>query len=236
MKVRRSRAEQREDTRRRLLDAARRVFVRRGFHGSSLDLVADEAGFTKGAVYSRFDSKADLFLALLEERIAARAEEMAAEAAAQHGTVAIGAAMGRQLGRRLQHDEAWQLAVIEFRVHAARDPVLNRRYAALHAKTRRGIATLIVREAAEVDEPAPAAVDDVARGALALAIGTVLERAVEREAFPPELSEPAFGAVPRRSAAMAITSSSIWRTLGYLKGFRALSCRNLTPTFSINSS
>lgn len=194
---RRTRDEQREDTRRRLLDAARRVFVRRGFHGSSLDLVAEEAGFTKGAVYSRFDSKADLFLALLAERVAERIVEMEAEAEVQHGTVAIGAAMGRQWDARLRQEEAWQLAVIEFRVHAARDPALNRRYAALHAKTRSAIATLITREAAEVGEAAPASVDDVARAALALGIGAVLERAVEREAFPPDLNERVHRALAR---------------------------------------
>lgn len=197
MTSRRTRDEQREDTRRRLLDAARRVFVRRGFHGSSLDLVAEEAGFTKGAVYSRFDSKADLFLALLEERIAERVMEMEAEAEAQHGTVAIGAAMGRQWDARLRQEEAWQLAVIEFRVHAARDPALNRRYAALHAQTRHAIAGLIAREAAEVGAAAPASVDDVARAALALGIGAVLERAVEREAFPPDLNERVHRALAR---------------------------------------
>jgi AcrR family transcriptional regulator len=61
-----------EDTRRRLLEAARRVFLKRGWFGTSLEMIVREAGLTKGAVYSRFKSKADLFLALLEERIGER--------------------------------------------------------------------------------------------------------------------------------------------------------------------
>src|SRR5881396_2434576 len=56
-------------TRQHLLDAAAIVFTRNGFHGSTLDEVASTAGFTKGAVYSNFKSKDDLFLALLDERI-----------------------------------------------------------------------------------------------------------------------------------------------------------------------
>lgn len=188
MRARRTRDEQREDTRRRLLDAARRVFAKRGFHGASLDLVAEEAGFTKGAVYSRFESKADLFLALLDERVTERVAEMEAEAAVQHGPLALGAAIGRQWDARVQKEEAWQLAVIEFRVHAARDPVLKRRYAALHARTRQAIAGLVEREAAELGEPAPAT-EDLARAALALGIGTVLERAAEGATFPSDLSE-----------------------------------------------
>ena len=58
-----------------LLAAARRVFLARGYHGSTLDAIASEAGFSKGVVYSQFESKSDLFLALLDERIAERAAE-----------------------------------------------------------------------------------------------------------------------------------------------------------------
>ena len=53
-------------TRRHLLEAAGVVFARQGFHGATLDEVAATAGFTKGAVYSNFTSKDDLFLALGE--------------------------------------------------------------------------------------------------------------------------------------------------------------------------
>ncbi len=56
----------RAQTRQYLLQAAAQVFAERGFHGASLDEVAAAAGFTKGAVYSNFKNKEDLFLALLE--------------------------------------------------------------------------------------------------------------------------------------------------------------------------
>ena len=57
-------------TRQHLLDAAAIVFTRDGFHGATLDAVASTAGFTKGAVYSNFKNKEDLFLELLDDRIA----------------------------------------------------------------------------------------------------------------------------------------------------------------------
>jgi AcrR family transcriptional regulator len=56
-------------TRQHLLDAAAIVFARNGFHGSTLDEVAATAGFSKGAVYSNFKSKDDLFLELLHDRV-----------------------------------------------------------------------------------------------------------------------------------------------------------------------
>jgi AcrR family transcriptional regulator len=56
-------------TRTHLLEAAAIVFAKKGFHGASLDEVATAAGFTKGAVYSNFASKEDLFLALIDYRV-----------------------------------------------------------------------------------------------------------------------------------------------------------------------
>ena len=55
-------------TREHLLAAAADVFASRGYHGATLDEVAETAGFTKGAVYSNFASKEDLFLALTQRR------------------------------------------------------------------------------------------------------------------------------------------------------------------------
>ena len=65
----------RQQTREYLLQAAAQVFAERGFYAATLDEVAAAAGFTKGAVYSNFKNKEDLFLALLED---AYAREMTA--------------------------------------------------------------------------------------------------------------------------------------------------------------
>src|SRR5436853_2210085 len=171
------RDEQREDTRRRLLDAARRVFLRRGFHATSLDLVADEAGFSKGAVYSQFASKADLFLALVDERFTQRITEMEALTAEAHGVAELGTAIGKKWETKLRVDEEWSLLMIEFRVHAARDTALNRRYGGLHARLRDALAATIDREAEQNRELLPIPTVSIARAALALATGSVLERA-----------------------------------------------------------
>ena len=64
-------------TRERLLDAARNVFARSGFHGASVEEIASEAGFSTGALYSNFDGKEELFLALMEREIDEHAREIA---------------------------------------------------------------------------------------------------------------------------------------------------------------
>ena len=71
--TRRSRAARQADTRARLMDCAPDVFLRHGFHAATLETIALQAGVTKGAVYSNFASKAQLFLevsnARMEERL-----------------------------------------------------------------------------------------------------------------------------------------------------------------------
>jgi AcrR family transcriptional regulator len=63
------RSARKAETRARLLEAAARVYARRGFNGATLEEVAAEAGFTKGAVYGHFGSKENLLLALMEEHL-----------------------------------------------------------------------------------------------------------------------------------------------------------------------
>src|SRR5919106_5975705 len=71
-----SRKENQAHTRTCLLEAATKVFTRRGLEQASVDEVAEEAGYTKGAFYANFKSKEELFLAMLDERFGERIEEV----------------------------------------------------------------------------------------------------------------------------------------------------------------
>jgi AcrR family transcriptional regulator len=182
MRERVSRAAQVELNHARLMQAARRVFVKRGYHAASLDEVASSAGFTKGVVYARFASKAEMMLALLEARIAERAAQMQELVAAMpRARDAVGPALARQWMEVTRPDTDWQLLVLEFRVHAARDRALNAKFRALHARMRDAIA------AAYAGVPAIVPPDDLARIAMALTEGVALERAVDPDGFSAEL-------------------------------------------------
>src|ERR1051325_4283827 len=135
MSPRLTRAEQNDRNRALLLAAARRVFLERGYYAATLEQIADEAGFSKGVVYSRFASKADMFLALLEERITERAAQNADLAGRLAGTGDFGAVLDLAL-RAERTAPGWRLLVTEFRIHAVRDPELSRRHAALRAASR----------------------------------------------------------------------------------------------------
>lgn len=68
---RRTRAEQRAETRARLVEAAGEVFAAHGFEGASIDEITERAGYTRGAFYSNFTDKAELLIELSEARMAA---------------------------------------------------------------------------------------------------------------------------------------------------------------------
>src|SRR5919201_6585711 len=121
--MRLKRAEKVERNRDALLAAARRVFLDRGYTAATLEAIAEEAGFSKGLVYSQFDSKADLFLALLDERIAERAAQnrrVAEGLAGAEGFIAL----FKDYDREASANAGWVRLLVEFRAHAASDPAL----------------------------------------------------------------------------------------------------------------
>ncbi|HEY7483517.1 MAG TPA: TetR/AcrR family transcriptional regulator [Streptosporangiaceae bacterium] len=181
------RAEKNEQTRRRLLNAARRLFVVHGFHGTSLDAIAEAAGFSKGAVYSQFDSKADVFLALLADRIDDRIAQIRSALGTGSVTGDVAATI-RQWAAVLRTDLPWTLLVIEFRIHAARDSALNARYAELHARFRDAITEMVTGVATDAGLRSGEIADFVA-GQLALGTGAALERAAAGEEFSDALTE-----------------------------------------------
>lgn len=115
-----TRAERSEQTRAELIDAARRVFLQRGFHGASLDEISAEAGYTTGAVYSRFGGKDELFLAVVDDHLDRRARlysdaALAAEdfESAHREVIRAAVAAGRE-------EPGWTPLLMEFWTHAAR--------------------------------------------------------------------------------------------------------------------
>jgi AcrR family transcriptional regulator len=177
-----SRVEQTERNRGLVLEAARGVFMQRGYHGATLEQIAESAGFSKGVVYSQFESKFDLFLSLLEARIEERAG-LHASLVERFGRDGGIRALVEHLAREDRADPRWSLLVVEFRVHAARDPDLNRRYAAAHARTVQALADSLARVAERSGERLLLEPAVMAEVALATAFGSMLEQAANPDAM-----------------------------------------------------
>jgi AcrR family transcriptional regulator len=182
MSPRLSRAEQNDRNRALLLAAARQVFLDRGYFAATLEQIADEAGFSKGVVYSRFASKADMFLALLEDRIEERAAQNAELARQLAGSGNFAAVL--DLAQRAERSApGWRLLVTEFRIHAGRDPELNRRYAAAHARTVEGVAGVLASIGEGGGEGLPFPPRQLAELMLALETGIALEQLASPDAL-----------------------------------------------------
>ncbi len=123
----------RQQTRDQLVRAATEVFAAQGFHGTSLDQVAALAGFTKGAVYSNFESKDELFLAVLEARFE---EDMAAlqvaiEAADESGENDAYDFVGYLGTQFTETTDLWGSLYLEFCLYARRNPEAREKLARL---------------------------------------------------------------------------------------------------------
>src|SRR3954451_15292456 len=133
--MRLTRPQLKQQTRDRLLEAARELFLRQGYHASSLEQVAEGAGLTKGAVYSNFTSKDDLFLALFTHRVDERIRDVEAIARGGAGDLeAIGRANARRLAARRAQEPEWGALLMEFTAYALRRPDVRRRFLTEHRR------------------------------------------------------------------------------------------------------
>ncbi len=138
----------RQQTRDHLLAAAAEVFAERGFHGASLDEVAAVAGFTKGAVYSNFKNKEDLFLALFKanydrEMDALRATLTDSKAPPENR---ISDFVGLIRDQTRQSGSNFSLLYQEFWLYAARNPVVREQLIRIDDEGARALAEILQSE------------------------------------------------------------------------------------------
>jgi AcrR family transcriptional regulator len=170
-----SRTERRRQTREELVGAADRLFTEQGFHATSLDQIAAAAGYTKGAVYSNFESKEDLFFAVYERRVedgVAMAERVLEERGAREGLRELGNAAVERRGRQ----NGWLAVFFEFWAHVVRHPEHRERFATLHGRAQAPL-TAAAGEAARDGAPALSA-ERITVAMMAMMTGLALESLV----------------------------------------------------------
>jgi AcrR family transcriptional regulator len=181
------RQERREQTRADLLAAARRAFLRDGFHAASLDAIAEDAGYTKGAFYSNFASKDDALVAVFEEHFRDRADAYERLIFTTDSVEDAYRAVARYWHDANEREPEWSRLVIEFMAHASRHEHLRE---AVKEVRRRGLDRIVelVEQLAErhgVEYTVP--ITELVRGSGALNRGLAVEQLLD-----PELSVEAF--------------------------------------------
>jgi AcrR family transcriptional regulator len=208
---RRTQAERREETREQVLAAAARVFARNGFHGTSLEAVAEEAGFSRGAVYYNFADKEELFLELLDRRCAERAQDLREvfadpdedfAATSRQAQLAAQQALDAMTG-----DPEWRALYLEFLAHAARDPAFRRRFARRTAEMRSALEEIVVERAGPFAAALDMSPQQLAVVIDALGVGLWAHHMLHgARAVPPELFSQAVALLVEGIAARATTT------------------------------
>jgi AcrR family transcriptional regulator len=187
--TRRSRRDERkEETRAELVDAAARVFARRGFHGASIEQIAREAGYSTGAVYWHFAGKDDLFLAVFESYATTRVREFEEiHVSGEGGLPQRARAYADHWMARLRRDPEFMVLTLEFLVHAWRHPPLREAFGHRAAFGRLALARILDEETREggLDLPMPA--DDLAAVLRELGSGLGLAKLADPDAIPDRL-------------------------------------------------
>jgi AcrR family transcriptional regulator len=183
-----------------LLAAAEIVFRERGFQGASIEAITAEAGFSRGAFYSNFKTKEELFIALLQDRVYAGFRRLL-ERPAEHGQSALDQLRhnATELARRYEGKEGrWLFELwLELLAHAARDEEFAGLAATFWTGNRQLIAQLSEQNAAATGNELPIDAGNLASAQIALDIGLAVQHLVDPEAVPldlyPQLYELLFG-------------------------------------------
>jgi AcrR family transcriptional regulator len=159
--------ERTEETRRVLLKSARLIFARDGFEACRIEDIAAAAGYTRGAFYANFETKEELFFALLQE-------ETDRHAARIHAIVEGNDSVERRVSALRDYyvqciaDRQWGMLMLEFKLFAARHPKVRPKLAAIHRRIRASMKLEVLRKLLGIDtadpEPRSAMLEGVMAG------------------------------------------------------------------------
>jgi AcrR family transcriptional regulator len=182
------RSARKAQTRSSLLAAAARVYARSGFGGATLDEVAAEAGFTKGAVYSHFGSKENLLLALMEEHLASQVAEQIALFDRERTTWERPLAGSARWMEQLDQDADPFRLFVELWIYAQRDERLRQRLAGGLDALRVTFARFAAESAADAGlEESPHAHEQFANVMLGLGLGLPMLKLIDPDSVPRSL-------------------------------------------------
>jgi len=184
-----SRAERQRQTRERLIEVAGDMFLDVGYAGTSLDKVALEAGFSKGAVYSNFAGKEELCMAVLDE-IHAEKIRLVQQVFAEDASLDVRLKNFVEWTRSSLGEPQWTALEAEFAAVARHNEWVATELVKRHREVRRLIVTLIEATVADAGLETTIPVEDVATALLALGAGLGGLRALD-----PRIDMDVFGVI-----------------------------------------
>ena len=196
-KVRLTREQSRDQTRQRLLDAAQAIFPSKGFVAASVEDIAEQAGYTRGAFYSNFSSKSELFLQLLKRDHENVMADMRAIFEGGESRSQMEARVLDYYSAHFRENDCF-LLWMEGKLQAARDPDFRVGFVACLRELRAATTEYIRQFSAQVGTPLPLPAEQLAVGLLALSDGMQFSVAFDPQAVTPEMTEAVLAGFFRR--------------------------------------
>jgi AcrR family transcriptional regulator len=182
-----TREESRARTRSLLIEAATKLFAERGFTAASVEEIAGRAGFSRGAFYSNFESKDDLFLAVLDAHIERDVGSITREFKTSPSPEAFFEFLRARAVRRSREGREWSLLWAEFWLHVVRHPELAPKLAARQRAARMAVTEIIKAQFAQLGIELCLPAEDLASLMMAIDDGLVLQEHLDPSAVPADL-------------------------------------------------
>ena len=190
-------------TRARLMGSASKLFCRHGLEQASVDEIARDAGYTKGAFYSNFKSKEELFLAMLDEKFGEEIERIEAALRTDETPDEVARHAGEELVRYMRSDPEWERLYLEFVAYAARNDDFREELLTRCRAMDEQLSRIYERWAETMGIKLPIPIEEVAQMTSIMHQGFLVLQQID-----PELDEETYGTM---LAAFTLGLREMWR-------------------------
>ncbi|MCP1104026.1 TetR/AcrR family transcriptional regulator [Serratia nevei] len=177
-KKRLTREESQRQTRERLIETARQLFIANGYGATSIRDIAGQAGYSQGAFYSNFASKEALLLLLLQRHMQAEADQLSNLTQHDARTPTQVLAALDAWAATLNLDVDWGMLSVELQLHAQRSPAFAAEYQKIWRHHQAAIASVLATLFQRLEKTPPAAPDELAAAFMAMAHGLSLQKSM----------------------------------------------------------
>ncbi|AOS37939.1 MULTISPECIES: TetR/AcrR family transcriptional regulator [Pseudomonas] len=174
IKKRLGREESQQVTRDRLFDTATELMIRKGFHAASVNVIAEEAGFSKGAFFSNFSSKSDLLLQLTQRFKRVEIDRLSTTLASGYSAEQLSHGLNAYIDT-LKNNTRCAILDAELQLIALRDEEFSPHYYDLHEENSEALGKLITIIFNHAGKKPPLAYAALAKTFTALAEGLILQ-------------------------------------------------------------
>ena len=183
-----TRRQKQADTRKSLHRSAAKLFCRKGLEGASVEEVAQEAGYTKGAFYANFKSKEELFLVMLDERFSEQLDRIDSLLGGEEEPAEEARHAAQHFIRSFRGEDEWRRLYFEFAAYAVRNEDFRQELATRHRALRARLTEIYRRWSADFSAKPPVPIEDIAAMTDFMGDGFLLDQLID-----PELDEELYG-------------------------------------------